>query len=155
MKKRLFIWGLAVLTAANIAALTTFGYHRFSEQDGGHERQRVRRISLKERLGLTDLQAEQMEATRKSLDERIKPLRVALGEKREYFFQLMVADRPDRMKIDAVQTEMDSLQAEIKRLVIDHMLAQREILTPEQQKQYFSMIRNRYDGAYGGNHRRR
>jgi Spy/CpxP family protein refolding chaperone len=71
--------------------------------------------------------------------------------KRDHFYELVMVTAPDRAAIDRVQDEMDSLQADIKRLVIDNMLAQKEILTPEQQSQFFNMIKKQYGN---GNYRR-
>jgi Spy/CpxP family protein refolding chaperone len=60
-----------------------------------------------------------------------------------------MASEPDRQEIDRAQGEIDSLQSEIKHLVVDHMLAHKNILTPEQQKQFFDMLKKRFSRDYG------
>jgi Spy/CpxP family protein refolding chaperone len=92
-----------------------------------------------------------MKVQHEVLVEKIRPLREVMQGKRDHFYELVMVTAPDRAAIDRVQDEMDSLQADIKRLVIDNMLAQKEILTPEQQSQFFNMIKKQYGN---GNYRR-
>ena len=54
-----------------------------------------------------------------------------------------MASEPDRPKIAAVRSEIDSLQAELQKQVIDHLLTEKKILTEEQQQKFFSIIRER------------
>ena len=152
MKKKLIIWGVVLLTAINVAALTTSAYNHWDRGDSsrrGHRREG--RSSWEERLGLSASQSEQMKVQHEVLVEKIRPLRDVMQGKRDHFYELVMVTAPDRAAIDRVQDEMDSLQADIKRLVIDNMLAQKEILTPEQQSQFFNMIKKQYGN---GNYRR-
>ncbi len=153
MKKKLIIWGVVLLTAINVASLTTSAYYHWDgDEENRRERRREGRSSWEERLGLTTEQSEQMQTLRSSLMEDIRPLREVMQGKRERFYELVMAPTPNRGTIDRVQGEMDSLQADIKGLVIDHMLAQKEILTPEQQTQFFTMMKKRYgNGSYRRN----
>ena len=152
MKKKLIIWGVILLTAINVAALTTSAYNHLGRDDSSRrEHRREGRSSWEERLGLSASQSEQMKVQHEVLVEKIRPLRDVMQGKRDHFYELVMVTAPDRAAIDRVQDEMDSLQADIKRLVIDNMLAQKEILTPEQQSQFFNMIKKQYGN---GNYRR-
>ena len=152
MKKKLIIWGVVLLTAINVAALTTSAYNHLGRDDSSRrEHRREGRSSWEERLGLSASQSEQMKVQHEVLVEKIRPLRDVMQGKRDHFYELVMVTAPDRAAIDRVQDEMDSLQADIKRLVIDNMLAQKEILTPEQQSQFFNMIKKQYGN---GNYRR-
>lgn len=152
MKKKLIIWGVVLLTAINVAALTTSAYNHLGRDDSSRrEHRREGRSSWEEWLGLSASQSEQMKVQHEVLVEKIRPLRDVMQGKRDHFYELVMVTAPDRAAIDRVQDEMDSLQADIKRLVIDNMLAQKEILTPEQQSQFFNMIKKQYGN---GNYRR-
>ena len=153
MKKKLIIWGVVLLTAINVAALTTSAYNHWDRDDSSRreDRREGRRSSWEERFDLSASQSEQMKVQHEVLVEKIRPLRDVMQGKRDHFYELVMVTAPDRAAIDRVQDEMDSLQADIKRLVIDNMLAQKEILTPEQQSQFFNMIKKQYGN---GNYRR-
>ena len=144
MKRKLFIWGIIMLTVVNIAALGTMAYHRFGHgEECYHENQHNRRDFLHRELALSDAQAAQMKALKESFQLNARPIRAALKTKRAQLFQLLAAPNPDRAKIDRVQSEIDSLQSELQKLVIGHLLDERKILTPGQQSRFFSIIRER------------
>ena len=152
MKKKLIIWGVVLLTAINVAALTTSAYNHLGRDDSSRrEHRREGRSSWEEWLGLSASQSEQMKVQHEVLVEKIRPLRDVMQGKRDHLYELVMVTAPDRAAIDRVQDEIDSLQADIKRLVIDNMLAQKEILTPEQQSQFFNLIKKQYGN---GNYRR-
>ena len=153
MKKKSIIWGVILLTAINVAALTTRAYNHWDRDDSSRreDRREGRRSSWEDRFDLSASQSEQMKVQHEVLVEKIRPLRDVMQGKRDHFYELIMVTAPDRAAIDRVQDEMDSLQADIKRLVIDNMLAQKEILTPEQQSQFFNMIKKQYGN---GNYRR-
>jgi Spy/CpxP family protein refolding chaperone len=56
---------------------------------------------------------------------------------------LIAADEPDVQAIRAKQDEILATKRKIQDLVAGHLLAEREVLTPGQQEQLFSMLRNR------------
>lgn len=144
MKKKIFIWGIVLLTVVNVVALGTIAYHRFGHVgECDHENKHDRRDFLHQELVLSDAQAEQMKVLKESFQSNTNPIRAALRIKREQLLQLLTAAKSDRAKIDSVQSEIDSLQAELQRLVIDHLLDEKKILTPEQQSRFFSIIRER------------
>ncbi len=144
MKRKLLIWGIALLTVVNVAALATIGYHRLcSNRERHHENRHAQRDFLHRELALSDTQAEQMKLLKEKFQLNVNPIRTALRTNQEQLIELLTAAAPHRSKIDSVQKEIDSLQAELQKMVIDHLLGQKEILTPEQQFKFFSIIRER------------
>lgn len=144
MKKKLLIWGIVLLTIVNIAALGTIAYHSLCYyRERHHENRHTQRDFLHRELTLSDTQAEQMKVLKESFHSNANPIRAALRTKREQLLQLLTAAEPDRVRIGDVETEIDSLQAELQKIVIDHLLSQKEILTPKQQSKFFSIIRER------------
>lgn len=147
MKKHLVVWSVVLLTVINVASLSTIGYNRWIAGHGDSDKRSSRddrRRSFDDEMGLTTIQVEKRDAMRKALDEDIRPLREALKVKRESFYQVLSGTDSRRTTIDSLRIHVDSLEIEIKKRFIDHTLAQKEILTPEQQKRLFSVMRKRY-----------
>ena len=144
MTKRVVVWGLVLLTVVNLGAIATIGYHRFSHHgarpaENRHEQENF----LHRELGLSDTQTAQLKTLREAFQSSIAPIRASLSAQREQLVELLMVAHADRLRIAAVRTEIDSLQAEVQRLVIDHLLAESTILTPEQRSRFFSIIRER------------
>lgn len=62
---------------------------------------------------------------------------------RSEVIDLIAADEPDLDAIEAKQEEILATKRQIQRLVVEHLLAEKELLTPQQQQHLFSMLRNR------------
>lgn len=58
---------------------------------------------------------------------------------------LLAAPEPDMQKIAAKQEEILTGQRRMQELVIKHILAEKELLTPEQCKELFDLLRQRSD----------
>ena len=147
MKKHLVVWSVILLTVINVASLSTIGYNRwFAGHDDSDRRssREDRRRSFDDEMGLTTDQVEKRDAMRKALGDDIRPLREALKVKQESFYQILSKTDSRRTTIDSLRIHVDSLEIEIKKRCIDDALAQKEILTPEQQKKLFSVMRKRY-----------
>jgi len=62
---------------------------------------------------------------------------------RSEVIDLIAAEQPDLAAIRAKQDEILATKQQIQRLVVEHLLAEREVLTLEQQQQLFAMLRHR------------
>ena len=88
---------------------------------------------LKEELGLTDEQTQQLRSlAHQNLKQRIRT-DAELRIKRLELEELMEADAPDRAQIDKKLAELTSAQAAMTRMHVEHRLAFRSLLTPEQR----------------------
>ena len=149
MKKKLIIWGVVLLTVINLASLATRAYHRWGDDERrGREGRREGRMSITERLGLSEAQAEQVRQMRAELGDHLTPYREGYREKRDALYDLLMAPDADRREIDRIKAQMDSLQAEREAVVFDYILAHRDVLTPEQQTMFFTMIKERFRSGY-------
>ncbi|MCY3774228.1 MAG: Spy/CpxP family protein refolding chaperone [Gemmatimonadetes bacterium] len=149
MKKKLIIWGVVLLTVINLASLATRAYHRWGDDERrGRESRREARMSVTERLGLTEAQAEQVRTMRAELGERMTPYRDGYREKRDQLYDLLMAPDADRGEVDRIKAQMDSLQAEREAIVFEYILAHKDVLTPEQQTKFFAMIKERFRNGY-------
>ena len=84
------------------------------------------------------------------IEPRLQEFQAAVGElcgrtdaMRSQVIDLIAAEKPDPDAIQAKHEEILATKRRIQRLVVEHLLAEREVLTPEQQQQLFSMLRNR------------
>lgn len=149
MKKKLIIWGVVLLTVINLASLATRAYHRWGDDERrGRESRREARMSVTERLGLTEAQAEQVRAMRAELGERMTPYRDSYRDRRDRLYDLLMAPDADRGEVDRIKAQMDSLQAEREAIVFEYILAHKEVLTPEQQTKFFTMVKERFRNGY-------
>ena len=103
---------------------------------------------LHRRLGVTQEQWRRIEP-------RILEFRNALqasckegSRKRVEMINLLAAPKPDLQAIAAKQEEILVFQGKMQKLVIDHLLAEKEMLTPKQQKELFNLFR-RYSACTG------
>ncbi len=149
MKKKLIIWGVVLLTVINLASLATRAYHRWGDDERrGREGRREARMSITERLGLTEAQAEQVRAMRTELGDRMTPYREAYRDRRDRLYDLLMIPDADRGEIQVIKAQMDSLQAEREAIVFEYILAHKEVLTPDQQTKFFTMIKDRFRNGY-------
>lgn len=144
MKKNLLVWGIVLLTVFNLAALGTIAYHRFRYcGERHHEMRHHRHGFLHRELDLSDSQEEKMSVLKETFHSSSRPIRAALKTKREQLLQFLINSETDIGKINSVQSEIDSLQSELQKRVIAHLLDEKKILTLEQQSKFFSIIRER------------
>ncbi len=149
MKKKLIIWGVVLLTVINLASLATRAYHRWGDDERrGREDRREGRMSITERLGLTEAQAEQVRQMRAELGDHMTPYREAYRDKRDRLYDLLMAPDAARGEVDRIKAQMDSLQAERETIVFEFILAHKEVLTPDQQTKFFTMIKERFRNGY-------
>ena len=90
------------------------------------------------------------EEQRARIEPRLQEFQAAVGElceqtntMRSEVIDLIAAEEPDVEAIRAKQDEILATKRRIQRLVVDHLLAEKEVLTPEQQQQLFAMLRDR------------
>ncbi len=149
MKKKLIIWGVVLLTVINLASLATRAYHRWGDDERrGREGRREGRVSITEQLGLTAAQGEQVRTMRAELGERLTPYREAYRDKRDQLYDLLMLQNADNEEIARIKAELDSLQVEREAVVFDFIVAHKEVLTPEQQTTFFTMIKERFRNGY-------
>ncbi|MFQ6084221.1 MAG: Spy/CpxP family protein refolding chaperone [Candidatus Aminicenantia bacterium] len=146
MKRKLLILGLILSIAINIGVLGSVGYHwlkRSGEERHHREGKHSPMSILGKELSLSQSQAREMESLRQSLEPKMEEIKKELREKRVQLVNLLMESEPDLEKINIQLTEIESLQTELQKLVIDHLLQEKKILSPEQQKRLFSIISKR------------
>ena len=96
---------------------------------------------LHEKLSLTDEQWEQIEPRLREFRQSAQSVCDTVSQLRLEMVELIAAPTPDLEAIAAKQEEIQAGQQKMQGLVIGHLLAEKEILTPEQEERLFTMIR--------------
>jgi len=146
MKKKLLILCLTFSVAINIGVLGSAGYSwlKISGEERPHQEEKHSPMSfLGKELSLSQSQAREMESLRKALEPKMEEIREELRDKRVQLVNLLMEAEADLEKINIQLNEIESLQTELQKLVIDHLLQEKKILSPEQQKKFFSIISKR------------
>jgi len=99
-------------------------------------------------LGVTDEQWRQLEPRLAQFHQASRALCQEIQRKRGELIDLVAAGQTDREAIAAKQGEIRAGQHRVQELVIEQLLAEKEVLTVEQQKELFDMIR-RHSGCIG------
>jgi Spy/CpxP family protein refolding chaperone len=84
------------------------------------------------------------------IEPRLREFQAAVGELcqktdaiRSEVIDLIAAEEPDTETIRVKQDEILATKRSIQGLVVDHLLAEKEVLTPDQQTRLFEMLRDR------------
>ena len=147
MKKNLVILFLVLLTIVNIAALATFAYHRFHPKGPFHPMGRpdTPESFIKRELDLNEGQAKEFEAQAKRFEEEIEPIRDSLEAKRSDLMNEIMAKEPSMDKLNKLSEEIGALHAKLEKRTSLHLLQGKSLLTPEQQKKFFSLFKEGKD----------
>lgn len=151
MKKKLFIGALVlVLASATFAAAGPFGKRPgFQSACGPY---------AWNNLDLTTEQAQKLMALRQSNFSQMQEIRNNLFQKRAELRLAWMQMDPDVAKIKNIQKEINALMAQKQEKMVDHRMAVRNILTPEQLTQHLAQCGwggkgMRYPGMFHRGHR--
>lgn len=89
---------------------------------------------------LTQRQRDQVQEIRRVFLPRVDEIRQNLYLKRAELAELLFAEPPDRSMIDEVAQQIMRHQSELEKEVIDHILEEKEILSPSQKRKFFDII---------------
>ncbi len=120
------------------------------------KRSRDRRRAIKGYLDLIpDLTAEQkalVQEIRSTFLPRVAQIRENLRRERTELARRLFADPPDRNRIRAVAQQILTHQAELENEVIEHILEERELLSPSQQRKFHEIIMEQFSSGGLGVH---
>ena len=136
---------LIVLSAAlNIAFAGVWVFHAFdSRAIPSQEVEYKGKVwcPLHRQLDVSDDQWQKIEPGLVEFKRVSKKLRYEIGLDRAKVIDMVASTNPDRLAIQAWQDEIRDRQRQIQQLIVDRLLAEKEFLTPAQQKMFFDMLR--------------
>lgn len=97
---------------------------------------------------LTPKQREEVQEIRHTFLPKVKQIRENLRRERAELAKLLFADPPDRNRIYAIARQILLHQSDLENEVIEHILEEREILSPSQQRKFYEIIAEQF--ASGG-----
>jgi Spy/CpxP family protein refolding chaperone len=145
MRRNWLRFVLAISLALNFSFLFTVGYMHFKQKQywttpfgGKIEKDRF----LFEELSLQPEQREKMKQRALSFRSQVDGKRKAIAEKRKELFTLIRTDQSEAPTMDAVINELSSMQADLQKTIVLHILGTKDLLDEEQQKRLFDLMEN-------------
>ena len=143
MKAKWLTIVLFLSLAVNAGVLAALGYHYYSYVSGSPAAPCPLAPGdgyLYQSLGLSESQLAKMEPLARNFHGRLAELGAVMeGKKGQLVDSLQKYAKP--AQIENLQKEMASIQAEIQREVITHIMETKEILDPQQQEHFFVLMR--------------
>lgn len=97
-------------------------------------------LELIDRLELTAEQRERFLERHRRFFESTQADRQAMEAARRELRREVARPQPDRARLEALLDEAGRRNAALERAFVDHVLATRELLTPEQQARYLALL---------------
>lgn len=151
MKKNLAILLLIFLTVVNVAALATIAYHRFhfKKPFPPPGRSDIHMDFMKRELDLNEEQIKEFESHREKFRIETEPILDSIRAKRKELMDKIAAEKPNVEKLDKLAEEIGALETRLKKKTTAHLLEGKALLTPEQQKKFFSLFKEGRDRRRG------
>ncbi len=132
----------------NMVFTGSYFYHKLDQNtltgsQGNHNR------FLCEELNLSQEQLDRFEPIRDQFHVFLSQQGHVIKGKRLELIDLLAQENPDRKAIGAKEKEIQSLQRQMQAKVIDHLLEENRIFTPEQRKKFFALIKGRIEKSKG------
>jgi len=140
MRRPLWIIVLASSLILNLSFLAGYAYQRFS---AGPE-------FVEDGLNLTPAQRAQVIELRDRLLLQAGRVGEQMGELHGRLIDAIAAEPHDPAAVDAALDRIRQRQREMQQLVADHLLSEKEILTPEQRAAFFSELKERMQSQAHG-----
>lgn len=141
MKKNLKTLAVLFSVVLNIAFLTFAAYSRWSfanvPQSSG------KGGLLYEQLDLTEEQLKRFEPLRDRFHAQMSCLGNEIRARQVELIDLLAAPAPDRQAIRTHQEKIRNLQRTMQDTVVDHILEESKVFTPEQRMKFFQLLKER------------
>ncbi|MBL7073838.1 periplasmic heavy metal sensor [candidate division KSB1 bacterium] len=154
MKKNWLLIVLIFSLAVNLAAVGTIGYHWWRESRPRVKRPFWGRGWERGPLKLTDSQIARMEDMWGTFRADLSGLRDQLHQKRGELIDLLRNAESDSLTIDRKLDEIAALQAKLEKRAIRKTVKMRNILTPQQREEFFTLFKDRFRHGRMMPHRR-
>lgn len=151
MSKRFLTIALTISVAINLTAISTFTFYWWKARSfkrhitSSHmpERYGWRRSPLRRKLNLTEDQIEAINKQHEEMRARMIPLMEELSEKRIKLMTSLRDSEINEARADTLQRQIATLQFKADSQVFENLCQIKDILTPEQQEQFFTLFEKR------------
>jgi len=145
LSRQNWLWSVLIVSLAfNAGFGTTFGVRSYRHhcRDSRHGDD-ASLASFHDALNLTPDQEGSVRAAKEKLFQQLDELDRAMTAARETLGRLLSASVTDEAAIDSQLDKIASLQRQVQRRVVDHLLEEKEMLAPGQLKAFNEIIRRR------------
>lgn len=97
---------------------------------------------------LTAEQRQRVQEIRETFLPKVEKIRQGLCQKRLLLAEVLFSQSSDRSEVHSVVQEILRYQSELEHEVVEHILEEKEILNPAQQKRFYNIILEQF--AHGG-----
>ena len=149
MKSKVITIILIVSLGINIGLLASYVYHKFTgkkSEERDISKRGWRRGKLRHKLKLDENQLKKVEVMQEATYLKINPIRDTLKIRREELANLLKNTQLDKSKLQNLITEIADLQAEIELIYSEQIWQMKEVLTSEQQQQFFKLFKGKLRG---------
>jgi len=143
MRKKAGLLLVALSLALNVAFVTVWALHALPSltPEPGPAAEEGIWCPLHRRLGATETQWRQIAPRLVEFQDAARAVCEDVNRSRAELIDLIAEPEPDLEAIRGKQDEILAGQRRMQGLVIDYLLAEKDALTPEQQRQLFDMLR--------------
>jgi len=134
---------IAVSIIFNIAFISGYCYRTFLRKPGDMRFVKARVGRILRELHLSDEQRQEVRESMRTVFLEGADIKSKIKGCRVEMIQLLAASDPDTEAIEEKRQEIALLQEEVQKLVINNILEEKDILTPEQQKKLFGYLEER------------
>lgn len=103
-------------------------------------------------IALTENQKQEVEDIRRDFLPRVAGIRQTLRQKRLELNDLLFTEPVDMQAIEEKSRDISKLQAQLEREVIEHIIQEKELLSPGQKRQFYDVIRGEFEKGGLGVH---
>lgn len=143
MKTRWWILVLVLSVAINAAVLGICGYHYYRQSclsPSVCSFPSSKTHHFYQALGLSALQLKRIEPLARTFHTRLEKLDSGMQAKRDLLVSLLSQEGVAPGRIERVRKDMGSIQDEIQKEVIAHILDVKGILDPHQRERFFELL---------------
>lgn len=144
MRRNLTTLAIIFSVVLNLAFVGSYLYHELAPRFLPPPRADRDRLIFEE-LNLSPDQLAKFLPLRDRFHAFLRQQGQAVKDRQLELIGLLAGKNPARSAVDAKQAEIRELQHEMQTRVIDHLFEESKILTPDQRRDFFALIRARID----------
>jgi Spy/CpxP family protein refolding chaperone len=95
---------------------------------------------LYRQLGVDSVQWQQIEPRLRLFQAEVAAKRTAIAKLRAQMLEILASESLDSQELQGIQEEILACQGQMQVLVVSHLLAEKQLLTPEQRSKLFKMM---------------
>jgi Spy/CpxP family protein refolding chaperone len=149
-KYRWAVTGLIIMIVLNLATLITLWMNHPGNADWRQHRMDDRGRTaihqfMKKELGLSEPQVKSMATLRQAHFKEMDSLRKQLEQSRRAYFDFIMGSEADNTaKRDSLMNQLSNQYIEVEGALYTHMSEMKEILTPDQQQKFKTLMKDTF-----------